>query len=345
MARASCWASSCLPCTLFLLSLCCGKATYNTSGPETVCDNFAHEDANSCEFGEEMSLLASPKAALQVAKKKSISSSAGSDRSSESADFKSLSVQLHGKPVEKQVEAVAASELTSGMEHRFRWEQQLAGDSLLSLISKGAAAYEQATRELPHWVRRNTAMARASILAHAEIITAVRIATFMIWATLLMLFAVYYSGNKEYLTAEYLISDEKAVSNRPPGDWQFKLFECLEQPGLSLLSCFCGPVRWADTVSMAGLMPFLTAAGLLTFCVLFELVCLVIGLSISQGILSIAILIFLIHYRQRLRSKLNYEHGTCTTVAADCLTYAFCGPCAIVQEARELEHRSSQDDI
>eukprot|EP00927_Polykrikos_kofoidii_P079220 TRINITY_DN75_c0_g1_i3.p1 TRINITY_DN75_c0_g1~~TRINITY_DN75_c0_g1_i3.p1 ORF type:complete len:270 (+),score=29.06 TRINITY_DN75_c0_g1_i3:73-882(+) len=114
-----------------------------------------------------------------------------------------------------------------------------------------------------------------------------------------------------------------------PGQWHFPLFACFEEPCLSLVSCCLLPYRWADTIRMAGFLPFPWAlilfAGTLFLC------------KIWPGCWIITI-ILLVYYRQQLRAMFKIENSSCCTVTEDCLTAAFCGCCLVVQEARQLEY-------
>merc|ERR1719352_1561733 len=80
------------------------------------------------------------------------------------------------------------------------------------------------------------------------------------------------------------------------------------------------PIRWADTLRMAGMLPFslgIALFGLLQLC--------------PPVFIGAAVL-----YRHKMRQLFNLPTG-CMTICKDCFSYAFCTCCTIVQEARQLE--------
>lgn len=94
---------------------------------------------------------------------------------------------------------------------------------------------------------------------------------------------------------------------------------------------FCCPViRWADTMSMAPLLPFWAALGLMVL-----LACLQ---PATGGLISLLSVLVAVYFRQRLRRIYNHGPFTPKNMVLDCLTWSFCCWCAIVQEAREVEH-------
>jgi len=126
---------------------------------------------------------------------------------------------------------------------------------------------------------------------------------------------------------------EEHTAENLDGAWNYGLFDIFGNPSLCLISCCCPVVRWADTVNMSGLLGFWLALVLITgFIVISEL---------SSGIGSIAVLALLVWCRQRHRQLFSMTGsaapGTCRSYSEDCLTYAFCSCCAIMQEARQLE--------
>lgn len=101
------------------------------------------------------------------------------------------------------------------------------------------------------------------------------------------------------------------------------------------LMAFCCPaIRWADTMSMAPLLPFWAALGLMLL-----LACLQ---PATGGLISILTVLVAVYFRQRLRRIYNHGPFTPKNMALDCLTWTFCCCCAIVQEAREVEHVQKQ---
>lgn len=130
------------------------------------------------------------------------------------------------------------------------------------------------------------------------------------------------------------------------GNWRHGLFECFGDVNICCLTFCCPAIRWADTIRMAGFLGFWTALLLFAFLQLAN--------QFTAGSLGIILLLVLIVYRQKQRQMFEMQHGTCGSYVEDCLTYCFCGCCAIVQEARHIEeawavkhpaiHVSSYDD-
>lgn len=124
------------------------------------------------------------------------------------------------------------------------------------------------------------------------------------------------------------------------GDWRFGIFGCFENWKVCLLTTCCCAIRWGDTLRMAGFLSFWAGFGLF--------VCLR-GLDFFVPALGgIGIVIFGVHYRQRLRSKFDIpsswgEPGSCGSYCLDCLLWCFCACCAIIQEAREVEEAYAVD--
>ncbi|CAK0845947.1 unnamed protein product [Prorocentrum cordatum] len=56
------------------------------------------------------------------------------------------------------------------------------------------------------------------------------------------------------------------------------------------------------------------------------------------GIAMVLIVPLGVYWRQQLRRLFGYSHNTATSLSQDCLAWTLCCLCAIVQEAREVEH-------
>jgi Cys-rich protein (TIGR01571 family) len=113
-------------------------------------------------------------------------------------------------------------------------------------------------------------------------------------------------GNKEYGLNEE--------------DFTYSLFSCHSEPILSAFSCLCMPIRLADTLRMAGMLPFSCAVAL------FALLAAVPPVFIGAAVF----------YRYQMR-KLFKLPTSCWTICKDCFFYSFCTCCSVVQEARQLE--------
>jgi len=165
----------------------------------------------------------------------------------------------------------------------------------------------------------------------------------LIWAALSMMLGLFYHHEKQHppkLDPEGVnvsLHDRERLDRQR---WRFGLFECLEVPSLCLFSVCCAPIRWADTMRMAGFMNF------------FSALVLVVGLtvlsSISLGLGFVGLVGAFIHFRHRMRQKF-YIRGS-ESYMADVLAIVFCPWCSIVQEARQIEeaylarHASVRDE-
>lgn len=95
-------------------------------------------------------------------------------------------------------------------------------------------------------------------------------------------------------------------------------------------SCFCAPIRWADTVAS-------TKVGFLSFwlaIILFTSLEILAGLNLVGAILLLTAAVMA---RQTIRQRYGLPHGTCDTVCQDCCVWCCCSPCAIMQEALQVQ--------
>lgn len=148
-----------------------------------------------------------------------------------------------------------------------------------------------------------------------------------IWILLACLIGYYYASDKDTIATYILVESEPDKSLLGTGDWAFSLFKVFEQPKLFLFSCCCPAIRWADTVQMAGLLGFSSAFALF------------VGLQLAES-LGVGWLLFVgvtTFFRQKIRAEFQLRHGDFTTILGDACTYMWCSPCAITQEARQLE--------
>jgi len=94
----------------------------------------------------------------------------------------------------------------------------------------------------------------------------------------------------------------------------------------------CCPIRWSDTVSHEKLKLTTFWQALLTCSCLW----------VFRNVPFIGFILFLIlirvavYYRQSIRAHYGLERGTFMSLAEDCISYTFCAPCAILQEARQV---------
>lgn len=155
-------------------------------------------------------------------------------------------------------------------------------------------------------------------------ITALLLAHVM-FALLVVMWAYLYRahGKSHYM---------RNVQARHGDSFTFGLFEAgsLQQDLPICFLAFCCPaIRWADTMTKARLLPFWMALGLM-------IVMSLLG-PITYGAIFLLIVLVGVYFRQRLRKLYNHGPFKASVMALDCLTWCFCLPCAVVQEAREVE--------
>mmetsp|Transcript_31465 Transcript_31465/g.68925 ORF Transcript_31465/g.68925 Transcript_31465/m.68925 type:complete len:248 (-) Transcript_31465:69-812(-) len=147
----------------------------------------------------------------------------------------------------------------------------------------------------------------------------------LLWIPFVALAALFYNYNKQFPPKDVPGDHPKLLDHQ----WSFGLFACFDTPAICCLTCCCMPIRWADTIRMAGLMSFWLALVVFLGVMLTEIVS-----ATLQLVLLVAVGTY---YRQKLRAMFGLDYGDFSTVAADCLTWCCCGCCAIIQEARQLE--------
>lgn len=131
---------------------------------------------------------------------------------------------------------------------------------------------------------------------------------------------VCYCGNV-YLP-DSVFCRKCGVKRPEEDDFGIGLFQCLSDIKLTLFTCCCPSLRWADTMDKTGLQSFWPA--FTTFIVLATLS------PCTCGITGLFLVLVCVRQRRRLRRKYNIAPND----AEDCLAHLCCGPCAIIQEAR-----------
>lgn len=111
------------------------------------------------------------------------------------------------------------------------------------------------------------------------------------------------------------------------GAFKHGIFDCAFDPQMTIIGTCCLPIRWADTMRLAGFLSFWPALCLI----------ILVGPVLSiLGIGTIALVVMLTYYRVELRRKFSMPIGVTSTVL-DCLSVAFCMCCSVIQEARHVE--------
>lgn len=119
------------------------------------------------------------------------------------------------------------------------------------------------------------------------------------------------------------------------GDFKYPLCACLQMPRMTVFTCCCEGIRWADSMRQIGLLTFPSAV--LTWLVI-SAVCIVISIGGPMNLMVSTMVLgtLLTYYRQGLREAFQME-TTPATLFGDWLSYVCCGPCALVQDARQVE--------
>merc|ERR1740117_541136 len=152
----------------------------------------------------------------------------------------------------------------------------------------------------------------------------------MIWAVLVLMAAYYYVGKRAPVRAD---------PNKPPAlydfrQWRFDLFSCTDDVEICLCAICCPGIRWALTISIAGLGNFWAA--LVTYVCLAALAMLTcFSLSLAHGC-SLILLILMVWHRQALREPFGMERGGFSMVT-DVFLFVCCSCCTIAQDARHVE--------
>jgi len=109
----------------------------------------------------------------------------------------------------------------------------------------------------------------------------------------------------------------------------------MAEPWLCFWACCCPAIRWADSMSMLGLLGFWVAFSIFLGLELLN--------SLTSGVVFYLVLCSVATYqRQRLREKFDMDHDDAKTVGIDCLWFCCCLPCAVSQEARHVEEAAKQ---
>jgi len=165
----------------------------------------------------------------------------------------------------------------------------------------------------------------------------------MLIEVLIQLFVVLLTAGlySRYKTTPAVTVLETDKEHSLDGQFKHGLFNCLGAPGLCCFSCFCPGIRWADSMRLIGLLQFTSG---ITIWLGVTWVCMLLAVeNADSAFLSTMVMaIVLTYYRQAMREAFRME-ATPMTVAIDCLSYSFCGPCALVQDARQVEEAAALD--
>jgi Cys-rich protein (TIGR01571 family) len=114
-----------------------------------------------------------------------------------------------------------------------------------------------------------------------------------------------------------------------------ELFEAKECCGRDLQLCFCSWcctwIRWAETASndKVGFLEFYPAV------FITALLCAVSFITYGASVLILILVVVLC--RAQIRRTYGLRSGTWHVLCLDCCVWTFCAPCAVAQEARQVE--------
>eukprot|EP00747_Dinoflagellata_sp_TGD_P027537 gnl/TRDRNA2_/TRDRNA2_132669_c0_seq1.p1 gnl/TRDRNA2_/TRDRNA2_132669_c0~~gnl/TRDRNA2_/TRDRNA2_132669_c0_seq1.p1 ORF type:complete len:277 (-),score=41.76 gnl/TRDRNA2_/TRDRNA2_132669_c0_seq1:190-1020(-) len=163
------------------------------------------------------------------------------------------------------------------------------------------------------------------------------LSSLLIWGIVAFIYDKY-RYNLVFEKDEHLLRKMEQMVEGGAEDFHHGLFGCLGDCKLCLLSFFCFPIRWADTLDK-------TNPRLVQFWVGFAVMVLLICFSPLSGSLTIFVAVGMAaFYRQQLRIHFGIKNGG-VTWAYDLLTYFCCSPCAATQEARQVEACYSRSPI
>jgi len=167
------------------------------------------------------------------------------------------------------------------------------------------------------------------------------------YAPCVLLAALIYKHYLKTDTSRESMSEkdlEEAKSEFKEGQWSSGLFDCWRGRKDDIYIFCCALqfpfIRWADTVHAANLVHFYGALGMILG--LYALSALFTGKGSAwggppaSGGVALLMLCLCVFFRHRLRKRCDLP-ANAETVATDCLSWMCCAPCAIAQEARQVE--------
>jgi len=146
---------------------------------------------------------------------------------------------------------------------------------------------------------------------------------FLIWnaiyLSIVLVCAWFYKSQKEWAFGQ--------GTNLKTSEKNFKEWTSPEVEPFLLWSCLLPSIRWADTMSMAGILPDFWKAFFIFFCIAAVT-------SFGFGVIGwIVMTIFLVVFRTKFRAKFEMQQS----YFADFCCYCWCQPCLVAQEARHAE--------
>jgi len=141
----------------------------------------------------------------------------------------------------------------------------------------------------------------------------IRLIVWLVWSICALIWGFFYKTKVVDLIP---VLGAKAPQG-PGANLKAGLCDCCFNIHLCLHVCFCGPCRLGHTLQVAGICDFWMAT-------IFWDLCPCLECCLGP------------YYRQQLRAKLGLEQNCC----CDFVSYLFCAPCAIGQDAIEVDAES-----
>lgn len=152
---------------------------------------------------------------------------------------------------------------------------------------------------------------------------------FALWLLIAFIVAYFFKATRLYPEVELTKRDDDL------SQWQSTLFQCCADPHVFWWSYCCPCVRWADNMGTTGAVKNYWVGW-----TVFMLLLIMNGLLSHVG-WAIACLV-LAFFRGKFRAAFEMEDATSPkTFMGDCCLYFFCWPCAISQEARQVDYACS----
>jgi len=144
---------------------------------------------------------------------------------------------------------------------------------------------------------------------------------------LLVVAGVAYFYKRSYLSAP--VDVEKAQVAFKDQGFVHGPFECHEDIEILAWSCFCGGIRWADTMQAISMLTFWVALALFMVTAVLD--------AFTGGLLMwIVVSVCFTYYRQEIRRKFLMKNDGEDQVK-DFAMWCCCACCAIAQEARHIK--------
>lgn len=241
---------------------------------------------------------------------------------------------------EQEVGHLAPQEEASPQASSPQQEEQAAQHSTLEevalLVDPRSSVTEAITlvdRELgtgtPHFIGKEPP-AGSVVISRSEYVAAI-ISYVFIWSVAIAFTGFLYQRIKVWPS----VDSEREYTDF--SKWTSGPFDCTQDPKICLWSFLCPCIRFADNVSMLGIMQYWLALALMS--------CVWLLNGISGGMLIWCCSAFAwMLLRQKFRAKFDMEgQHEFSYMLGDYILYILCVPCAISQEARHIELAAKAD--